>query len=236
MNKKWQIIATVCLITIISVALFFSLRESKDPIEEFAQEILILGEDSIVALKNIKNKEDLKSIYKKIIRDVAEIMPEALAAFQKHIDKHWDGEIAAYMDPNVQEKQIEKYKDIYAETMVLFVKGSTLINDKKWNDSMEEIVETMNEDDASELITFTIEKAIEATEEIASNPNALSYLNESIKIFRKEIGINEYYPDLTKQDLLDIVQETKVKLSGKTPEEIGQEFALLLESLERLPN
>ena len=215
-NKMKGIIGGVVGLVVVLI-LALTLGGSGNSPEAVAQRTISMGEDLIEGLKNAENKDDIKSLYKNTINDFADMIPGALTGFQSYVESK--GGIEKMQEPENQEAMMEEFKDELADFMALGAKFDNLEKDESLAKKMEKIGTEFTDEDAAELLKFTLDTAKETIEDIANDADALKALNWLIASGGGFDG-----EKMTKESLLKIVSDYEKEMEGKSSAELMKMF------------
>ena len=87
-----------------------------------------------------------------------------------------------------EEEFLDEYKNLVADFTTLGLKFEVLAENKEFAIKMDKIRLEINDQDATDLINFTLDELAKTGEEIAKDPDALEAFNEFAKLASKEYG------------------------------------------------
>ena len=216
-NKMKGIIGGVLGLVVVLILVFTLGGGSGDSPEAVAKKTIALGEDFLDGLKSAENKDDMKSLYKSTVGDFADMIPGALTGFQSYVESK--GGIEAMEKPENQEAMMEEFKDEMADFIALGSKFENLDKDEALAKKMEKIGNEFTDEDAAELLKFTLDTAKETIESIANDADALKALNWLMATGGAPSG-----EQMTKESLLKIVSDYEKEMKGKSSKDIMEMF------------
>ena len=215
-NKMKGIIGGVLGLVVVLI-LIFTLGGSSNSPEAVAKKTIALGENFLDGLKSAENKDDMKSLYKSTVGDFADMIPGALTGFQSYVESK--GGIEKMQEPENQEAMMEEFKDEMADFIALGSKFENLDQDEALAKKMEKIGNEFTDEDAAELLKFTLDTAKETIENIANDADALKALN-----WLTATGGAPSGEQMTKESLLKIVSDYEKEMEGKSSKDIMEMF------------
>ena len=142
-NKMKGIIGGVVGLVVILI-LVFSFGGSSNSPEAVAEKAISIGEKVLSGAKSVEDKEDVKSLYKETVNDVADIIPGALAGLQDFIESN--GGIEEIGKPEKTAELMGEFSGVIGDLEALGNQFEELGKDKDLQKKLEKIGDSMTED------------------------------------------------------------------------------------------
>tara|TARA_Y100001970_G_scaffold280695_1_gene390074 strand:+ start:502 stop:1404 length:903 start_codon:yes stop_codon:yes gene_type:complete len=210
-NTKYIILGTAVITIIVTVVLVFTLggdegdetkneeeiqktgeeKYSSMTLQEITKEALTLAEDTVTKLeKEINSKEDAKKLYKEVLPQFLNMLPEVLTKGKDYIDSKGGHEkMLADLEDDFHQAIADYAKDfeeITGKATTLRVTMEALGRNRGFTDRMERIGEAITDLDVAEIVTFTVDEYVKLINKIADNNDAIEALNWYIEVVTPE--------------------------------------------------